>query len=317
MGPPDSYPTDLSDLLFLADNTVDVICRMSLSMVFSYVSPSSISVLGWKPEQMVGQSPNAFLEADDLNVLAAAITLGLHADIAFSPLTARMRKPDQSIAWVEIASRIIRHSRTAEPMDVLLIMRDVTARTVMEDHLFALAHTDSLTGLSNRRAFDLALDRDWKRTIREHSHMSLLLLDLDQFKQFNDRYGHQAGDDCLRAVASVVSAAIQRATDTVARYGGEEIAIILPCTDVIGAREIAEQLRSVVIGLGIPHENNAAAQGLVSVSIGVATVIVKNGASTVEMPRRLFLCVDAALYKAKQEGRNRIVADSLFVSPPV
>jgi diguanylate cyclase (GGDEF)-like protein len=164
----------------------------------------------------------------------------------------------------------------------------------------------------NRRAFDQALDREWKRTLRESSEISLLLLDIDHFKLFNDRYGHMVGDDCLRAVATAVSGAV-RASDIVARYGGEEIAVILPSALLAGAVEVAEKVRSAVAALRLSHEDNLEGGGGLTVSVGVATALARAG-GTMRMPESLLLAADNALYKAKHEGRNR-VATSLLLAP--
>src|ERR1700712_508948 len=121
----------------------------------------------------------------------------------------------------------MRDPETGQPIATLLVQRDVSKRKAMEVQLSALARTDPLTGLANRRAFDEVLAREWSRALRESGPISLLLLDVDLFKDLNDRYGHQAGDDCLRAVSGAVLSAV-RASDIVARYGGEELAVILP-----------------------------------------------------------------------------------------
>jgi len=172
--------------------------------------------------------------------------------------------------------------------------------------------TDALTGLGNRRAFDEALEREWKRTLREGTQMSLLLLDIDYFKQFNDLYGHQVGDDCLRAVASAAADAV-RATDIVARYGGEEIGIILPMTDMQGAAETAEKVRLAVVALRLTHKVNLEHGGHVTASIGAATALARHG-GTMRMPESLLLSADNSLYKAKDHGRNR-VETALLIAP--
>jgi diguanylate cyclase (GGDEF)-like protein len=175
-----------------------------------------------------------------------------------------------------------------------------------------LALTDGLTGLLNRRAFDEALALEWKRTVRYGSQISLLLLDLDYFKRFNDQYGHLAGDDCLRAVAAAVRGAV-RDTDRVARYGGEEITVILPSTLAAGAAAAAEKIRSAVEALGIRHEGNGKCGGQVTVSIGVATAFVRQSEPMEGMPEALIHAADNAMYKAKREGRNRVVTALLIV----
>jgi diguanylate cyclase (GGDEF)-like protein len=212
--------------------------------------------------------------------------------------------------WTEVNARVIRDEVTGEALEFVLVMRDVTERKLLEEKLSKLAMTDGLTGVANRRAFDEALEREWKRTLRHGTQISLLLLDIDHFKQFNDQYGHQVGDDCLRAVAQAAAGAV-RATDMVARYGGEEIALILPQVDVAGARETAEKVRSVIAGLRVPHSENPEGGGWVTVSIGAATALARVG-GTMRMPEGLLQAADHALYKAKHGGRNRVEGGMLL-----
>jgi diguanylate cyclase (GGDEF)-like protein len=139
---------------------------------------------------------------------------------------------------------------------------------IINDHLRTLVATDALTGVANRRAFDLASAREWRRCAREQVPMSLLLLDVDQFKAFNDFYGHQAGDDCLREIAAATASALCRSGDLLARYGGEEFAIILPQTSLDGAILIAEQVLTAITARGLVHD--ATDIGYVTASIGAA-----------------------------------------------
>lgn len=300
------------DFQFLAENSADIICRAGLDMILRYVSPSSFDLLGWKPEEMIDKGPEGFVLPEDLPIVASSSNRFLSPGVQNSSSTVRMRKKDGTIIWMELNARLARDPATGEPSEVVLVMRDVTVRKQLEDRLSALALTDGLTGLLNRRAFDETLDREWKRTLREGSEMSLLLLDVDHFKQFNDQYGHQAGDDCLRAVAAAVSKAV-RATDTVARYGGEEIAVVLPSTYTAGAVEVAEKIRAIVEALQLPLEGNPEGGSWVTVSVGVATAIARVG-GTMRMPESLLLAADNAMYKAKHEGRNR-VATTLLIAP--
>ncbi|MGI4830887.1 MAG: GGDEF domain-containing protein [Janthinobacterium lividum] len=173
-----------------------------------------------------------------------------------------------------------------------------------EHELQELARTDSLTGLLNRRGFDQVLEEVWHATVRAGTQMSLLLLDIDHFKNFNDLYGHPAGDDCLRAVATAVSGSLSRTSDRAARYGGEELAIVLPGTDAEGAIKLAEQIRLAVLALRLPHPKAFEQPGFLTVSVGVATALARHGGS-MRMPESLLLTADMALYKAKREGRNR------------
>jgi diguanylate cyclase (GGDEF)-like protein len=171
---------------------------------------------------------------------------------------------------------------------------------VVNQHLETLVATDALTGVANRRAFDLALAREWRRSARGHEPIALLLLDVDHFKAYNDTYGHQAGDECLRLVATAVAAAVRRPADVVARYGGEEFAVILPETYLKNAGAIAEVILASVEAAAIPHEKSA--YGHVTVSVGAAAVV-----PVADRPfTDLTALADDALYTAKRRGRNRV-----------
>ncbi len=167
--------------------------------------------------------------------------------------------------------------------------------------LAALSLTDGLTGLANRRHFDQLFAEEWFRARRSGLPMALLMADVDHFKNFNDRYGHQAGDECLKSVARVLQTSAQRAGDLAARYGGEEFALILPGTDAAAAQRLAESVRAAIEALAIPHESSPA--GMVTVSIGVAAMAADTG----QIGEHLLHSADKALYQAKHDGRNRVV----------
>lgn len=179
----------------------------------------------------------------------------------------------------------------------------ISALTEAHDRLAVLAETDGLTGLANRRRFDELLEREVARLRRSGTPLSLILLDVDHFKDFNDCYGHVAGDDCLRRVAGIFPDLLQRATDVVARYGGEELAVLLPDTGHGGAIAIAEAIRTRVAALAVPHAGSRTADH-VTVSLGVVTV-THNGDHA---PRDVVHLADEQLYHAKGQGRNRVVA---------
>lgn len=165
-----------------------------------------------------------------------------------------------------------------------------------------LAHTDNLTDIANRRRFDEVLSSEVKRASRTNEPLSLALIDVDFFKQYNDTYGHQAGDACLQAVAKTLGENAERAGDTAARYGGEEFAVILPNTDQAGAFAVADKIRVAICLLGIPHEQSP--YTFVSASIGVGTIM-----ATPELdmgPEELISLADTNLYRAKKGGRNRV-----------
>lgn len=174
-----------------------------------------------------------------------------------------------------------------------------------KQQLEALAAEDSLTGLSNRRSFDAALQTEFERALRNRSSLGLIMIDVDRFKQFNDLYGHPAGDDCLVRVAKAIKAIPARPADLTARYGGEELVVLLPDTDEDGALLIAERLRSAVESLQIPH--TASPGRVVTVSIGVAaTRPVTNQGDA----KQFLKSADEALYKAKAQGRNQVCSVS-------
>ena len=160
---------------------------------------------------------------------------------------------------------------------------------------------DALTGVANRRAFDLGLTREWARAMRAKRPLAVALLDIDHFKQFNDTYGHREGDLCLQLVARACSASVVRTSDLFARYGGEEFAIILPETDDRASRIAAERLRSAVESLAIPHALGE--ERIVTASVGIASMVPKRGASPFELIER----ADRGLYRAKGTGRNRVI----------
>lgn len=164
--------------------------------------------------------------------------------------------------------------------------------------LSELSTTDGLTGIANRRKFDLALSEEWARAARAKTTISLIMLDIDHFKKFNDRYGHQQGDDCLRRVAEILRASARRQGDLVARYGGEEFCMIMPNTAAPGGLEIAERLRLSIEALDMPHALSPYCK--VTVSIGLASLAAGEDKSSAALLR----CADEALYRAKSEGRN-------------
>jgi diguanylate cyclase (GGDEF)-like protein len=184
------------------------------------------------------------------------------------------------------------------------ISRDITRQKAIQDELNALANTDELTKLANRRTFNIRFEEMMERARRSHAPMSLLMIDADHFKAFNDTYGHAAGDECLRQISAVVRTCVQRPTDLACRYGGEEIAVLLADTDERGAVAVAEKIRRMIRSLAIPHAGNS--PEFVTVSIGAATSDV-----TVVSPdsaQLLFDAADMALYQAKRNGRNQVVS---------
>ncbi len=210
----------------------------------------------------------------------------------------------------EAALRLLLEKLASEKNDLELILDTTTTHSdtieaLLYDKALSLAREvtiDGLTQISNRRAFDQRLVTEWQRLARECAPLSLLLCDVDFFKRFNDRYGHPAGDACLKAVAKAIESCIRRPADLAARYGGEEFAVILPSTHKDGAIYIAEQICQVVNDLQIPHEASYVS-GYVSLSIGVSTIFPERQID----PKVLVEASDKGLYLAKNEGRDRAI----------
>ena len=199
--------------------------------------------------------------------------------------------------------------RKAREKELLVIKQQ------LEDTIFVLkrlSSEDELTGIPNRRGFENYLEQEWKRAMRYEVPVSLILVDIDFFKAYNDTYGHQSGDQCLKKVASVLNDTLHRPADFAARYGGEEFVIILPNTDLKGGEFIAEKLREGVEAMGIVHSSSQASDH-VTISLGVATAVPSQGF----LPSDLVSAADQVLYRAKQEGRNRSRSYNLTVQKSV
>ena len=177
---------------------------------------------------------------------------------------------------------------------------------ILNQKLNRLATLDSLTQIANRHRFDEFLNREWQRGRREQFPLSLILSDIDYFKFYNDRFGHQAGDTCLKNVAQAISKTVKRPADLVARYGGEEFAIILPQTPADNALHLAEQIRIEVKRLNLPHPESLISN-IVSLSLGVTSVVPQSQHTI----RQLLVTADKALYQAKKQGRDRAVLNLL------
>lgn len=174
------------------------------------------------------------------------------------------------------------------------------------DLLESLASLDGLTGIPNRRRFDETLDAEWRRAVRSGRPLSIVMMDIDFFKQYNDNYGHGAGDECLIKVAACISSCVNRPGDLVARYGGEEFVALLPLTDLKGATIIAERLVTDVSQLLLPHSHSSVADHI-TISAGCATAIPIQDASQ----ENLLQVADILLYQAKNEGRNRVCSNGI------
>lgn len=301
----------------LADNIADVVILLDRNGILRFVSQSVEPVLGLKPDTLLGRPCFEFVHPDDIAAVQQA-TRELTDWNVSKTIVFRTWRGDGSTAWIEINFKLAGAKEDHRQVEVVGTLRDVTVRRMMEDELTALnarleqlATTDGLTGLANRRTFDAALRREFGHRRK----MSVIMLDIDDFKGFNDNLGHQAGDRCLQRVAQVIARTTDNGSALAARYGGEEFGIILPDVDEQDALKIAEAVRLNVLALAV--ENPAASRGLVSISLGIAG---RTSETTDES--RLVHEADRALYGAKHQGRNCSVIASLLkpedtVSPPL
>jgi diguanylate cyclase (GGDEF)-like protein/PAS domain S-box-containing protein len=291
----------------LADNIADIVILLDGRGTLLYVSPSVEPVLGLRGSDLIGKSCFDLVHSDDRERVLAT-TAQLSSPVSTSTVAFRIARVDGSVAWVEINFKLAAERSDGERTKFVGVLRDVTQRKMMEDELKSLngrlaqlATTDGLTGLSNRRTFDGFLHRAYS----EHDRLSVLLFDIDHFKGYNDTFGHQAGDECLKAVAKAIADATSDTAGMSARYGGEEFAIVLPNVAEADALRVAEAVRLTVRSLGIP--NRAARRGYVTVSVGVST-----RTETTLDEVMLVGDADLALYEAKRQGRNRsFVASAL------
>jgi len=289
------------DYRILADSTADIIMRLDLDGTLSYVSPAARKTLGCDPADMQGRDWTSFVVPEDWGLLATALQqLRLGADEINT--TYRSTRADGSVLWLEARMRLMQRRCLDAPPEVIATLRDVTWQQEHAEQLLLLAATDGLTGVANRRRFDERLDAEWRRARRSGTALSLILLDVDEFKLYNDCYGHVGGDMVLRQIAEILQAEIKRPADQAARYGGEEFAVLLPETEATGAALVAEHIRRAVALRAIVHERSS--HGIVTISLGVATLT----AGTETDAAALVTQADFALYAAKQGGRNQVVS---------
>jgi diguanylate cyclase (GGDEF)-like protein len=208
------------------------------------------------------------------------------------------------ISAIVLAAKIRAMQRIVQMRQSLLLL--TRKLDLANQELKRLTSLDGLTGIANRRHFDSVLLREWRRAMRMGEEMSILMCDIDYFKQYNDTYGHQNGDECLRQIAQTLTQAMDRGGDLVARYGGEEFIAVLPGTSLSGASFVAEQMRKAIQQLNIAHPGTPFS--LITASFGVASCVAMPETD----PQDLVGAADLALYKAKHRGRNRVCQTTSF-----
>ena len=267
-----------------------MVTRIGMDERLHYVSPSSARVVGWLPEQLMKTPALAGVHPEDLPRVEAMVAALKRGEMQDARIVYRSRHRQKKEIWIESTLRVTKNFDTEEIDGVVAISRDMTEYKNLEQKLAALAAIDGLTGLANRRHFDERLENEWARARREGTTLSLLMIDVDHFKKFNDRYGHPAGDACLKSVANVLAAQVRRPADLAARYGGEEFVVLLPNATNADAE-------------GIVHDMNLPSRQ-VTVSIGGAAADCRGNQAPCQS---LIAAADRALYSAKENGRNRLV----------
>lgn len=277
------------------------------TLQFSYIGPQIEQLLGWSPSSWVTVEDWASrMHPEDrawvVDYCVAQSKSGTDHEADYRALT-----KDGEYVWIRDVVHVVRN---AEGVVEALIgfMFDITERKnteqkliVLQKELEELSFKDALTGVYNRRMFDSVMEVEWANAKRNHQPLSLLMLDIDYFKQYNDHYGHIHGDECLKRVAKALSNVGTRSRDFFARFGGEEFIIVLPETDAAAANMIAERCRSLIFKAQIPHEKSLVSQ-MLTVSIGVSTIIPTHSDQAIDFIAK----VDRQLYQAKEKGRNRI-----------
>ncbi|WP_296895502.1 GGDEF domain-containing protein [Thiobacillus sp.] len=278
------------------------------TMRFAYIGPQIESLLGWSPASWVSVEDWATrIHPEDrervVNFCVAQSKAGTDHEADYRALT-----QDGDHVWIRDVVHVVRND--AGEVDALVgFMFDISERkkteeqlVILQKELEALSFKDGLTGVANRRMFDSILEVEWAHARRNNQPLSVIMLDIDYFKQYNDCYGHIEGDACLKRVAQTLNSAATRARDLFARFGGEEFVLVLPGTDEGSAAKIAERCRSLIFKEQIPHAQSPVSQ-ILTVSLGVGTIIPSHQ----DDPLAFVETVDKRLYQAKQHGRNCIV----------
>lgn len=271
---------------------------------FTYIGPQIGELLGWSPSSWISvEDWAARMHPEDrdfvVNFCVSQSLAGIDHEADYRALTS-----SGDYVWIRDVVHVVR--KDGEVDALIGFMFDISERKKNEEKLIRLqkeleelSFKDGLTGVANRRMFDSIMAVEWANARRNHQSLSLIILDIDYFKQFNDEYGHIQGDDCLKRVAKALSGAATRSRDFLARFGGEEFVLVLPETDAKAAELVADRCRNLIFKLQIPHEKSDTSQNL-TISLGVGTTIPSHEAEPIQFIEE----VDRLLYKAKQKGRN-------------
>ena len=311
----DEFPKDAAKKLdaavykTLLESTKAIPWKIDWStMQFAYIGPQIEELLGWSPDSwMTVQDWADRMHPDDrgwvVDFCVAQSQAGKDHEADYRALT-----KEGNYVWLRDVVHVVR-KEDGSPEALVGFMFDISERkksaeklSELQRELEDLSYKDGLTGVANRRRFDSVLDIEWKAAQRTKSPLSLVMIDIDFFKQYNDHYGHVQGDEALKRVAHTLGARAARPRDFLARYGGEEFVLVLPDTDAAGAEHVAARCRQAIVDEAIPHERSTVA-ACVTVSLGVGTLVP----TADDKPVAFLEEVDKNLYRAKQGGRNSLV----------
>jgi len=282
--------------------SIDPIVIIDTNGVIESSSNSIEKIFGWPPNEIIGKNFDQLLSNNFKDIYSQ---LFINKDNIFNTklignikeITARHRMKRDFPC--EISINYIDIYELSHPF-FTAVFRDITLRKTVEERMDWLSFHDELTKIYNRRYFNEQIEKEWKRLLRSKESLSIIMIDIDLFKLYNDSLGHQVGDNCLSMIASAINNSMRRSTDFVARYGGEEFVVVLPDTNLVGAQQVATNILNIIRNLSMPHPNSSVSKR-VSVSMGVATIVPTMGCSY----ERLIRFSDQALYRAKETGRNK------------
>ncbi|WP_018938128.1 MULTISPECIES: sensor domain-containing diguanylate cyclase [unclassified Thioalkalivibrio] len=286
------------------------------TMRFTYIGPQIEALLGWTPESWV--SIDDWVERmhpDDrdsvVNFCVTQSKSGVDHEADYRALTR-----EGHYIWIRDVVHVVRKDDEVEAL--VGFMFDISERKQQEEELLrikseleTLSYSDSLTAIANRRQFDLVLEREWAHARRDQRPLAVIMLDIDHFKEYNDRYGHPAGDVCLQRIAACLAGAVSRQQDLLARLGGEEFVLVLPDTDIDAAHALAQRCLQQIRDEAIAHTSSRIASTLTA-SAGVASMIPDDSDSDTQLVE----AADRALYQAKRSGRDRVTIAAADNPPP-
>ncbi len=286
----------------VVESIVEAVILIDQNGAIRSVNSAAVEMFGYSERELAGENvsklmPSPYQEEHD-GYLRNYLETGVRKIIGVGGRRLHGRRRDGTVFDMELA---VSESISGDERVFTGIVRDVSLQLAYEQELVDLSAKDALTGLANRRTMESGLEEEWRRSFRSGTPLAVVLFDIDHFKEYNDHYGHLAGDECLKRVARAMADRVHRAGDLVARFGGEEFILVLPDADGAGSEVVAEQIRRAVLDLHIPHERHGSNE-YVTVSAGVASQVPTKDSA----PKDLVHAADMALYQAKEQGRNQV-----------